>query len=143
AGDAMPARRGPVRVPEHLRVHVRVAVDEPRSDDVALGVDLLASLVADHADGDDAPVLDADVGSHGRQSRPVDDGPVADNQAVLHVLIPSSWHVLAAVDVQGLSADVARRVGRKKPAVATSSLWPMRAAGTRLAMVCCDGGQPG
>ena len=38
-GDAVEARRRERRVPEHLRVVVRVDVDEPGRDDVAAGVE--------------------------------------------------------------------------------------------------------
>ena len=40
----------PCAVPEHLRVHVGVAVDEARGDDVALGVDLAGAPLPDPAD---------------------------------------------------------------------------------------------
>ena len=54
AGHAVPARAGAERVPQHLGVHVGVAVDEAGRDDVALGVDLVGAPLADAADGGDA-----------------------------------------------------------------------------------------
>ena len=51
--DAVEARRGERRVPEDLRVVVRVDVDEPGRDDVAAGVERRASPsrpVADRGD---------------------------------------------------------------------------------------------
>ena len=61
-GHAVPARAGAQRVPEHLGVHVGVAVDEAGGDDVALGVDLVGAPLPDAADGGDAPVAHAHIG---------------------------------------------------------------------------------
>src|SRR5262249_4272210 len=83
-GDAMPARRGPERIPEDLRVHVGVAVDETGSDHVVFGVDHLARPLADPPDRGDAAVLHADVGAIPRQTRSVDHRAVLDHQVVRH-----------------------------------------------------------
>ena len=50
------------RVPEELRVVVRVRVDHPGCHDEAGGVELRASPARRPADGDDAAVADPDVG---------------------------------------------------------------------------------
>jgi hypothetical protein len=60
--DAVPARVAARCVPEHLRVHVRVTVDEPRGDDVALRVDLGRAALADAADERNAVTDHADIG---------------------------------------------------------------------------------
>jgi hypothetical protein len=39
AGDTMPAGAAPDPIPRHLSVHVRVAIDEARRDDQALGIE--------------------------------------------------------------------------------------------------------
>ena len=88
AGDAVPARAGAERVPEHLGVHVGVAVDEAGRDHVAFGVDLVGAPFADAADGGDAAPPDADIGAIARQPRTVDDVTVADHQVVLHGSAP-------------------------------------------------------
>ena len=59
-GDAVPRRRRERRIPEDLRVVVRVDVDEPRGHDVAARVELLAAVEA-HTDLADHAVGDADV----------------------------------------------------------------------------------
>jgi hypothetical protein len=92
--DAMPARRGPERVPEDLRVHVGVPVHEAGRDDLAVGVDLLAGALLDAADGHDAAVTDSHVGAVPGQAGPVDDGPVLDDEVVRHRLGPSSPPIL-------------------------------------------------
>ncbi len=66
----------PARVPEHLGVHVGVAVDEAGRHHVALGVDLAPAPLPDPADEGDAVADHADVGAERAQSRPVDDRPV-------------------------------------------------------------------
>ena len=88
-GHAVVARARAERVPQHLGVHVGVAVDEAGRDDVALGVDLVGAPLADPADGGDAAPPHADVGPIARQSRTVDDVTVADHQVVLHRSAPN------------------------------------------------------
>ncbi len=63
AGDPVPARARAVRVPEDLRVHVGVPVDEPRSDHLAVRVDHFTRALPDAADADDATTTDADIGA--------------------------------------------------------------------------------
>ena len=71
-------RRGP-GVPEELGVVVRVGVDEAGADGEAGGVDGLGRLLADVADGDDAAVADADVGSDPGGAGAVDHGAALDD----------------------------------------------------------------
>ncbi len=66
---AVPARVGALRVPEHLGVEVRVAVDEPGRHDVALGVDLPVAPLADPAHPGDHAVDDPDVAAIASRSR--------------------------------------------------------------------------
>ena len=68
----MPARAGAERIPEHLRVHVGVAVDKAGRHDVAFGVDHLAGRFADFADRGDSAAGDSDVGAKARHPRAVD-----------------------------------------------------------------------
>ena len=72
------------RVPEDLRVHVGVAVDEAGGDDQAVGVDDLARALADAPDGGDAAVAHGDVGAMARQAGAVDQHAVLDQQVVGH-----------------------------------------------------------
>ena len=53
---AVPAGIGAQRIPEHLGVQVRVAIDESRGDRVAVGVDVDRAVLTDAADGGDAAV---------------------------------------------------------------------------------------
>ena len=58
AGDAVVARARADGIPEHLRIHVRVPVDETGGDHVALRVDGLAGPLGDAPDAGDATVAD-------------------------------------------------------------------------------------
>ncbi len=82
---AVPARTAPAGVPEHLRVHVGVAVDEAGRDHETVGVDLGRTAVADAADEGDPVPDDADVGAVRAEAGTVDDGAVADHEVVRHV----------------------------------------------------------
>ncbi len=84
AGDAVVARAAADRVPEHLGVHVRVAVDEAGRDDEAVGVDLTLALLVDPADGGDGAAVDADIGAIARQPRTIDDRSAAHDEVVGH-----------------------------------------------------------
>ena len=84
-GDAVPARVGAELVPEHLRVHVGVPVDEAGRDHVAVGVDVGGAALLDATDRGDAAVDDADVGAVRREAGAVDDGPVADDDVEAHL----------------------------------------------------------
>jgi len=81
---AVPARAGAERVPEDLRVHVGVAVDEAGGDDQAVGVHDLACALADPADGGDPPVPHGDVGVVARQAGAIDQHAVLDHEVVGH-----------------------------------------------------------
>src|SRR6185436_8222805 len=89
AGDAVIAGRGPERIPEDLRVHVRVAVDEARRDDVAFGVDHLARALTNTPDGGDAAVPHSDIGPIPRKPGSIDDRAVLDYQVVRHSRLSS------------------------------------------------------
>src|SRR5438874_137595 len=61
-GDTVEARRCERRVPEHLRVVVRVDVDEPGRDDTVAGVEDAVSVEV-RRDLGDPPVGDPDIGA--------------------------------------------------------------------------------
>ncbi len=82
--DAVQRRRARSRVPEQLRVVVRVQVDESRRDDEAVGVDRARRGVVDIADLDDASAHDRDVGAPRRGARPVHHGAVLDEEVESH-----------------------------------------------------------
>ena len=72
------------RIPEHLRIHVRVTVDESGRDHVAVGIDGLFRFAVDAPDGGDASVGHRDVGAVPRGTRTVDHGAVLDDEVVAH-----------------------------------------------------------
>ncbi len=82
--DTVPARAGAERVPEDLRVHVRVAVDETGCDDQAVGVDDLAGALANLTDRGDPAVADGDVGVIAGQTGAIDQHAVLDDEVVGH-----------------------------------------------------------
>ena len=89
-GHAVPARTGPGGVPEDLCVEVGVPVDETRSDDLALGVDLPGSAVgAQWPDGSDGAADHPDIGPIRPEPRPVHHGAAPDHQVI-------GGHALAA-----------------------------------------------
>src|SRR6266851_8664308 len=77
--DAVPARAGAKGIPENLRVHVSMPVDKAGGDDVAFGFNDMLRRGANFSNREDAAVLYADVGSIAGQSRPIDNGPVAND----------------------------------------------------------------
>ena len=84
AGHALVAGAGADRVPEDLRVHVGVAVDEARRHHVTLGIERLLGGRGDAADLGDLSVLDADVAAITRQAGTVDDHAVLDDEVECH-----------------------------------------------------------
>src|SRR5262249_32450986 len=66
-GDAVPAGAAAQRIPEHLGVHVRVAVDETRRDHLAGGVDLFLAFFRYAPDRRNSITGHADVRSIFRQ----------------------------------------------------------------------------
>ena len=76
AGDAVVAGTRADGVPEHLGVHVGMAVDESGGDDVAVGVDVVGSLLGDPADAGDPAVDDAQVRRKCGRARAIDDGTI-------------------------------------------------------------------
>jgi hypothetical protein len=83
-GDAVVARAAPDRVPEHLRVHVRMAIDKPGCDDEAFGIDLAPACAIDPPDGNDRRTADADICAIAREPRPIDDHSAAHDEVVGH-----------------------------------------------------------
>ena len=77
----VPGRRRQPVAPGHLRVVVRVHVDEARRYKLAARVDLLGSLGNVSADRRDLAVDDGEVGFIGVAAGPIDDGAVANHQA--------------------------------------------------------------
>jgi hypothetical protein len=69
------------RVPEYLRIGVRVRVDEPRGHHGACRVDLAFTIGRQiRAYFGDAPVPDAHIAQEGRRAGAVNDGPATDQQ---------------------------------------------------------------
>ena len=72
-GDAVPRRRRQVAVPEHLRIEVRVDVDEARRQHQTRQVDLVGAFArSDLADSGDPPVDHFDIGLPARPAGAVD-----------------------------------------------------------------------
>ncbi len=79
-GDAMPAGACALAIPVHLRVHVRVAIDEAGRHDQAVRVDAALRRRPNAADLDDAPIRNADIGAVATHARAIDDGAVANDE---------------------------------------------------------------
>jgi hypothetical protein len=88
ARDAVQIRRPRGRVPEQLRVVVRVRVDEAGCNDESVRVDRDRGVLGDRADRHDAAVADPDVGPTGRRAGPVYEHPASD-QRVEHGRLPA------------------------------------------------------
>ena len=83
-GDAVPAGAAAEPVPRDLRIHVRVAVDEARRDDQAVGVDRALGDRGHASDLDDAPAGDSHVAAVAGGTRAIDDRSVADQEIESH-----------------------------------------------------------
>src|SRR4030095_5545363 len=79
---AVPAGAAAQGIPEHLRVHVRVPVDEAGSDDLAGRVYLFLAALGNAAYGRDSIAAYREVCSDLRQSGSLDYRPVADHEIV-------------------------------------------------------------
>src|SRR5229473_7748834 len=113
--DAVPARAGAEGIPEHLRVHMRVGVDDARRDDMAFRVDDFLGALMDSANGRDFALRDTDVGAITRQPGAVDDSAVANYQVVHPFLLG-----LAGADKHGVTGALRRR--RYRSATSPASL---------------------
>ena len=69
-----------VRVPERLRVEVRMDVHESGSNDAAVGVDDAGRIGVDRAELDDPIAGDPDIATGGWGAGAVDHEPAADHQ---------------------------------------------------------------
>src|SRR5581483_10841568 len=119
AGHALVAGRGADRIPEDLRIHVGMAVDEAGRDDVAFGVErLLRRGAVQAADLGDPAVLDADIGAKARQSGTVDQRAVLDDQVECHE------------SLRGYSSNRMARVRSPSPGL---NRWPVHGRGPRIA----------
>ena len=89
---AVPGRRRQPVTPGHLRVVMRVHIDEARRHELAARVDLLGPFGNVSADRRDLAVDHGEVGFIGITARPVDDGAVANHQAGRgHADAPMRW----------------------------------------------------
>src|SRR5688572_7114822 len=94
--DAVVAGRRGERVPENLRVHVRVAVHESRGDDLPLGVYALPTALADAPYRRDPAAAHAGVRPEPGHAGTVDYRAILDYEVVGHAGSPceSSWGIL-------------------------------------------------
>ena len=83
-GHAMPGRDRQHRVPEHLGVVMGMDIDKTGRYRATTRVDHPVRVVRCAADGDKAPVLDADVADVARRAAAVDDES-AGNFEIVHV----------------------------------------------------------
>ncbi len=84
--DAEIHRRAQLLVPRNLPVIMRVQVDEAGRHDRPFGVDDAVRMGRAAADFRDAPILDADIGAHGRAAVAVMKEAVGDLQIKCHSL---------------------------------------------------------
>ena len=89
-GHAVQARGAQRRIPERLRVIMRVRVDEARRHHQPGRIHRLARILGHAADGDDPSVLDADVADEAVASGPVDDR-AADDFQIQHGELLVGW----------------------------------------------------
>ena len=79
----MPARQRTVWVPEHLRVVVRMQVDETRGDDHAVGVEHLVGVGGiDASEPSDTATRDRDIAATAWHACAVDDHAASDQCVV-------------------------------------------------------------
>ena len=61
-----------------------VAIDKAGGDDVAFGVDRLLRAITNAANRGDCPIHDTHIGAESGHTRAINDGPIFNNQIVLH-----------------------------------------------------------
>ena len=83
-GDAVPAGAGTQGIPEHLRVHMGMGIDETWCHDMAVGVEDLLGAVANFADGSNLAVDNAHVSAKAGEPRAIDDSAIFNHEIVLH-----------------------------------------------------------
>lgn len=107
-GNAMLGLGGSIGVPENLRVHVGVVVDEARSQGKTLGVNCSMGAVPNPADLDDSPTLDRDVSSIGRQTAAVVDASPLDQQVTRH-----GFYLLCWISTYSACLPSGRNIGKQ------------------------------
>ena len=143
-GDALVGRRPQRGVPEHLRVVVRVDVDEAGSDRAARRVQLAATLQV-RSDLTNRSALDGHIGHPTRCAAPVVDGSTAYDEVSWHLSFLSRISLVPCPRVSTLWAAPAvvrpstgstipvtwaeRSLARYTTAFATSVGEPMRCSG--------------
>jgi hypothetical protein len=83
-GDAVEHRGAEHGIPKRLGIVMRVAVDEPRRDHGARGIDRFTRVALGLADSNDAAVPDADLARKGGCAGAVDDPRADDLEVVFH-----------------------------------------------------------
>src|SRR5206468_6499008 len=128
-GDAVPPRQRQVRIPEELRVVVRVEVDEPRGDDRAARIeDPARTGGAEPADRRNPTAADADVGAIALRARAVDDDPVPDHDVEHGVL----RHPAATARRRSKCGITSRP---KRRSESSTSAWRVRPVWTRKSIM--------
>ena len=84
AGNAMPARACTQRVPKHLGVHVRMAVNKAGGNDMPLGIDDFPGVLTNFANGDNFARSDSDIGLKAGQPGTINHRTVFNKEIVLH-----------------------------------------------------------
>src|SRR5262244_2807908 len=107
----MPAGAAPDGVPRHLRIHVRVAVDEAGCDDETVGVDDSLSHRRHGSDLDDAALPDTDVAPVAWRTRAVHDRSLADHEIESHGQFFSFCWARLSVPRSGAGVAPAGRAG--------------------------------
>ena len=117
AGDPVPGRGLHALVPGGLAVVMGVDVHEARTDQLAAGVELLAAHAGHLADGDDAAVLDPDIGLAARRPGAVHQMPAAHDQiiGVVHGCVSLSLFRCIWRARRGWRQAAGRRQGRSLP----------------------------
>ena len=75
---------GAIGIPEHLRVEMRVMIDEAGRNGQPVGIDGARGASFQAPDFGDLTVFHADVGDIGRQPRTVNDAATTNEQIIIH-----------------------------------------------------------
>src|SRR5688572_21078119 len=127
----MYVRRCRIRIPEELRVVVRMRIDEAGTQDEPVGVDRAAGGFIDITHGDDASISHPEIADEAGLTRAVDDRGSLD-QMVEHRTPPELSSPTLRIAPQGASAVAA--AGVEYPAMGTKGV-PM----DRYIIVSADG----
>ena len=102
----MPARAGAERIPEDLRVHVRMPVDEARRNHRTLGVDDFFGGFIQLANGGNLAAGDSHVGAKAGRPGAIDNLGITNDKIQRHFCSPSGSRAVEGHELQFVETTI-------------------------------------